>query len=408
MSSNGGRSWSPPIRGNDDAAAAAQAEPSLALDTANNIYIAWTDARSGNNDVYFAKSVNGGQTFGANLRVNDVMTNSQSEPDLAVDPVNPHLVHVVWTDTRSPILGPDIFYANSTDGGLSFNPSIRVNDDVTSTEQGQPAIAVAPNRDVYVVWRDPRSAAKGPDIYFAKSIDLGATWSPTIYLNSDVGNAAQQDPTIAVDLAGTIYVAWTDGRNANTAPDIYEAWSANAGASFGANVQVNDDRSLAPQLNPSLAANAGKIQIAWADYRTGVSTHHDIYTASSEDGITWSANMKVNDDSLPNNFQMNPSVAVDAAGDLFAAFLDTRTIGWDVYAGTLDVVAPTGNAGSAVTVDQGANVPFDGSGSSHNFRAAGHGWAFCVGVAAARATPAHVPSAATGVTPTPTGSGGSG
>src|SRR5712691_12095481 len=81
MSSNGGRSWSPPIRVNDDAAAAAQAEPSLALDTANNIYIAWTDARSGNNDVYFAKSVNGGQTFGANLRVNDVMTNSQSEPD---------------------------------------------------------------------------------------------------------------------------------------------------------------------------------------------------------------------------------------------------------------------------------------------------------------------------------------
>src|SRR5206468_2051511 len=212
--------------------------------------------------------------------------------------------HVVWTDTRSPILGPDIFYANSTDGGLSFNPSIRVNDDVTSTEQGQPAIAVASNRDVYVVWRDPRSAAKGPDIYFSKSSDLGATWSPNIYLNSDVGNAAQQDPTIAVDLAGTIYVAWTDGRNANTAPDIYE---------------------------------------------------------------TWSANMKVNDDSLPNNFQMNPSVAVDAAGDVFAAFLDTRTIGWDVYAATLDVVAPTANAGSAVTVDQGANVAFDGSGSSDNF-----------------------------------------
>src|SRR2546428_12863762 len=242
MSSNGGRSWSPPIRGNDDAAAAAQAEPSLALDTANNIYIAWTDARSGNNDVYFAKSVNGGQTFSANLRVNDITTNSQSEPDLAVDPLNAKLVHVVWTDTRSPILGPDIFYANSTNGGLSFNPSVRLNHDVTSTEQGQPAIAVAPNRDVDIVWRGPRRAAQRAGIYFSKSSDPRATWSPNIYVNSDVGNTAQQDPTIAVDLAGTIYVAWADGRNANTAPDIYEAWSANAGASFGANVQVNDDR----------------------------------------------------------------------------------------------------------------------------------------------------------------------
>src|SRR5256885_9814658 len=316
--------------------------------------------------------------------------NSQSEPHIAVDPVNPHLVHVVWTDSRSAVTGPDIYYANSTDGGLSFNPSIRVNDDVTSTEQGQPAIAVAPNRDVYVVWRDPRSAAKGPDIYFSKSSDLGATWSPNIYLNSDVGNAAQQDPTIAVDLAGTIYVAWTDGRNANTAPDIYEAWSANAGASFGANVQVNDDRSLAPQLSPSLAANAGKIQIAWADYRTGGSTNYDIYTASSEDGITWSANMKVNDDSLPNNFQMNPSIAVDAAGDVFAAFLDTRAIGWDVYAATLDVVAPTANAGSAVTADQGTSVAFDGTASTDNFRVVGYSWDFGDGTTATSPTGSHV------------------
>src|SRR2546426_203318 len=319
MSSDGGRSWSTPIRVNDDAGAAAQAEPSLALDPSNNIYIVWTDMRSGNNDVYFAKSVNGGLTFGANLRVNDITTNSQSEPDLAVDPVNPHLVHVVWTDTRSPILGPDIFYAN---------------------------------------------------------------------------------PTIAVDLAGTIYVAWTDGRNANTAPDIYEAWSANAGASFGANVQVNDDRGLAPQLSPSLVANAGKIQIAWADYRTGGSTNYDIYTASSEDGISWSPNMKVNDDTLPNNFQMNPIIAVDAAGDVFAAFLDSRAIGWDVYAATLDVVAPTANAGSAVTGDQSANLVFDGSGSPHNLRGARYTPDFGDGATASRASGTHVYATPGGYTAT--------
>ena len=387
---NGGRSWSTPMRVNDDAGAAPQAQPNLALDSANNIYIAWTDMRNGNNDVYFSKSITGGLSFSANVRINDVTTNSQSEPDLAVDPVSAHLVHVVWTDTRSAITGPDIFYANSTDGGLSFNPSLRVNDDVTGAEQGQARIAVAPNRDVYVVWRDPRSAAKGPDIYFSKSSNLGATWSPNIFLNSDVGNFVQQDPTIAVDAAGTIYVAWTDYRNANTAPDIYEAWSANAGASFGANVKVNDDQGLAPQLNPSLAANAGKVQIAWADYRTGGATNYDIYTASSVDGVTWSPNMKVNDDTLPNNYQATPSIAVDSAGDVFAAFLDTRAIGWDVYAATLDVVAPAANAGSAVTADQGTPVAFDGTGSSDNFGIAGYSWDFGDGATATGATGSHV------------------
>ncbi len=389
-SSNGGRSWSTPTRVNDDGGNAPQAQPNLALDSANNIYIAWTDMRNGNNDVYFSKSITGGLTFSANVRVNDVITNSQSEPDLAVDPVNAHLVHVVWTDTRSAITGPDIFYANSTDSGLSFNPSLRVNDDISGSEQGQARIAVAPNRDVYVVWRDPRSAAKGPDIYFSKSSNLGATWSPNIFLNSDVGNFVQQDPTIAVDAAGTIYVAWTDYRNPNTSPDIYEAWSANAGASFGANVKVNDDRGLAPQLNPSLAANAGKVQIAWADYRTGGATNYDIYTASSVDGVTWSPNMKVNDDTLPNNYQATPSIAVDSAGDVFAAFLDTRAIGWDVYAATLDVVAPTANAGSAVTADQGTPVAFDGTGSADNFGIAGYSWDFGDGATATGATGSHV------------------
>ena len=385
---NDGRSWSTPVRVNDDSGPVSQVQPSLSLDPANNIYVAWTDMRGGTNDIYFSKSANGGLSFSANVRVNDVVTNSQSEPHMAVDPVNPHLVHVVWTDSRSAVTGPDIYYANSTDGGLSFNPSIRVNDDVASAEQGQPAIAVAPNRDVYVVWRDPRSPAKGPDIYFSKSADLGWTWAPNSYVYNDPGNVVQQDPTIAVDAAGRIYVAWTDSRNTNTGPDIYEAWSANTGFTFSASVQVNDDGGNAPQMNPSLAANAGKVQLAWADYRTGGSTNWDIYTASSADGVTWSRNMKVNDDTF-SSYQVAPRIAVDAAGDVFAAFTDTRTTGWDVYAATLDVVAPTPNAGVAVTVDQGANVAFDGGGSSDNFGIAGYAWDFGDGFSAAGASANH-------------------
>src|SRR5439155_1013057 len=117
----------------------------------------------------------------------------------------------------------------------------------------------------------------------------------------------------------------------------YEAWSANAGASFGANAQVNDDRALAPQLSPNLVANAGKIQIAWADYRTGGSTNYDIYTAASEDGISWSPNMKVNDDTLPNNFQMNRSIAVAAARDAFPAFDEGQSLYFDASASTDNV-----------------------------------------------------------------------
>lgn len=393
-STDGGRTWTLPIRVNNDAGGASQWDPSLSLDDRNDIYIVWTDSRNGNNDIFFAKSTDGGLSFSANVRVNDVTTSFQQEADVAVDPVNRDLVHVVWADNRNLFTtGPDIYYANSTDGGLSFNPSSRVNNDATGTEQSSPAIGVAPNRDVYVAWSDPRTGARGRDIYFSKSTDRGATWTPNIPLNDDSGSATQSEPAIAVDEGGSIYVAWTDYRNGNTQPDIYATRSTNAGSSFAANVQVNDDTAPVPQIMPSLAARAGKIQLAWADYRTGGSNSYDIYTASSTDGLTWSENMRVNDDTQ-NLVQYTPSIGLDAQGDVYAAWFDQRgATGQDVFAATRDVVAPTADAGSAITVDQGVAASFDGSGSSDNLGIAAYAWDFGDGASGAGSADSHAYSA---------------
>src|SRR5206468_3773954 len=300
-----GRTWTPPVRVNNDATAFAQTNPSLALDSGNNISIAWVDGRSGNQDIWFSRSTNGGQSFSPNVLVNLVTTNAQTEVRIAVDPVDPMLIHAVWTDTR--VAGnPDIYYANSTDGGLSFNPSSRVNNDAGAAEQGAPAIAVAPNRDVDVVWRDARSVAtKGTDIYAARSTNRGATW---IY-------------------PGT-------------------AW-------------VND----------------GKIVVAWADMRTGGSTSLDIYASNSLDGLTWSANVKLNDDSSAAN-QFQPTVGIDSTGDVFAAWFDTRGSGQDVYGTVLDVVAPVSSPGAGLTGDQGAAIVFNATASTDNLGIASYAWDF--------------------------------
>src|SRR2546430_2688417 len=273
--SSNGRTWMPPVRVNNDATAFAQTNPSLALDSGNNISIAWVDGRSGNQDIWFSRSTNGGQSFSANVLVNLVTTNAQTEVRIAVDPVDSMLIHAVWTDTRAAG-NPAIYYANSTDGGLSFNPSSRVNNDAGGADQGAPAIAVAPNRDVDVAWRDARSAAtKGTDIYAARSTNRGATWiyPATPWVNDDSGNVAQQEPTIAIDRAGTIYVAWTDFRSGPN-PDTYAARSTtNGGVSFQANVKVYEDVGPVGQFQPSLAANDGKIVLLWSDMRIAGSSN---------------------------------------------------------------------------------------------------------------------------------------
>ena len=384
-----GRTWTPPVRVNNDATAFAQTNPSLALDSGNNISIAWVDGRSGNQDIWFSRSTNGGQSFSPNVLVNLVTTNAQTEVRIAVDPVDPMLIHAVWTDTR--VAGnPDIYYANSTDGGLSFNPSSRVNNDAGAAEQGAPAIAVAANRDVHVVWRDARLVGRGTDIYAARSTNRGGSWiyPSTAWVNDDSGSVAQQEPTLAIDRAGAIYVAWTDYRSGTTAPDIYAARSTNGGVSFGANVKVNDDVGPVWQLQPSLAANGGKIVVAWADMRTGGSTNVDIYASTSLDGLTWSANVKLNDDSSAAS-QFQPTVGIDSTGDVFAAWFDTRGSGQDVYGTVLDVVAPVSRPGAGSTGDQGAAIVFNASASTDNLGIASYAWDFGDGSGATGSTGSH-------------------
>ena len=389
-SANGGRTWTVPVRVNDDAGGASQTESSLALDARNEIFIVWTDTRRGTNDVYFSKSTDGGRSFSTNVYVNDVAPQAQQEPDIAVDSAaNPVLVHVVWTDYRNlGTTGPDIYYANSTDGGLSFNPNVRLNTDAGAAEQGSPAIAVASDRSVDVVWRDSRVPAQGADIYFTKSTDRGFTWVPATSVNHDVGNVPQTEPSIAVNETGAIFVAWTDYRNGINDADIYATRSTNGGSSFVAENRVNDDPSQVQQIQPSIAAAAGKVQVAWSDYRTGGFWPYAIYTASSEDGLAWSANVKINGNT-GRELQTTPSTGIDASGDVIVAWFDQSFLGQSILAATLDVVAPTSVAGPAMMIDQGAAVPFDAGGSTDNFGIASYYWDFHDGTGAASASSTH-------------------
>ncbi len=374
-SMDGGRTWSAPFKVNNDIGGAFQTEPSLFIDHNAVIYVAWTDNRNGNQDVFFSKSADRGLSFSANVRVNDVTATFQTQPDVAVDGTG--LIHVMWTDGRNAFgTGPDIYYANSTDGGLSFNPSLRVNNDAVAAEQGEPAIAVASDRSVYAVWTDPRNGARGSDIYFSKSTDLGATWSPNFFVNDDTGNRAQSAPDIAIDALNTVYVAWSDSRDTNTGPDIYATRSINGGASFAANVRVNDDLGAVYQGSPSLAVNAGRVHAAWGDERTRGATWRDVYSASSPDGLSWGSNMKVTDDSLSTNVQDMTTIAVDGSGDTHVAWLDGRVSGQDVYTSALDVVAPAADAGPSRTVDQAVSVVLDGTASTDNLGIATYAWDF--------------------------------
>ncbi|UCC93012.1 MAG: hypothetical protein JSW25_10205, partial [Thermoplasmata archaeon] len=101
------------------------------------------------------------------------ITGDQTTSDVAMD----HLgrVHVTWQDNRAGRF--NVMYSRSDNGGMSFGPSIRVNEPRPSIDFMSPSIDVDGDGNPFIVWHDPRnSITTGLDIYMARSYDGGDTF----------------------------------------------------------------------------------------------------------------------------------------------------------------------------------------------------------------------------------------
>jgi hypothetical protein len=75
----------------------------------------------------------------------------------------------------------DVKFARSEDGGQTWSASVRVNDDPPLTQAWQwfGTMSVAPNGRIDVIWNDTRNTgqARLSELYYAYSLDAGQTWS---------------------------------------------------------------------------------------------------------------------------------------------------------------------------------------------------------------------------------------
>jgi len=110
--------------------------------------------------------------------------------------------------------GSDIMFARSTDGGLSFGSPHRINDDPVNQNKWHwfGALSVAPNGRLDAVWLDSRNASNDMDsqLFYSYSVDGGNSWSANVAVsepfNPHVGYPNQNKIgdylTIVSDVAG--------------------------------------------------------------------------------------------------------------------------------------------------------------------------------------------------------------
>jgi uncharacterized repeat protein (TIGR02543 family) len=190
-----------------------QVEPVIAVDSDNTVYVVWTDARnSGYNDIYGAASNSGPWT---NIPI-VIEEESQSSPAIATE-VAGSILHLVWVDDRSG--ENDIYYAK-TDSGLPTSPLTGSNIvDEPSSDQKRPAIAVDGSIGstlwVFACWEDDRN---GDDDLYLSEVDSGS--GTNVFVGDDGTNTDQTEPTIGIEGYGQPYLVWT-----NDKIDIYYAGS---------------------------------------------------------------------------------------------------------------------------------------------------------------------------------------
>ena len=339
------RGWTVNVQVNDDSGPASQWRPSLAVDGAGVLFAAWEDERQGHADIYFARSSDRGQTWSANQRVN-ADTGSAAQRQASLVALGNGQLYLAWQDGRHG--NPDIYMARSTNGGQTWGPNGRVNNDSGAASQDSPSLAADASGNLYLAWRDARNGHA--DIYFAFSSNGGASWSANVRVNDDSAAANQDGPSLAALNPATVYLAWRDERRGQG--DIYFARSSSAGQTWSLNTRINDDSGTADQVHPRLVIDGqARAYAAWQDKRAG--TRDIFFSRSSDGGQTWAQNGRVNQQVGP--VHDNPVLAVDRAGAVFCFWcLALAPDAGSIFAARSDDGGVTWSAGQPVNDDSGA------------------------------------------------------
>ncbi len=144
--------------------------PSAATNSDGSLFVAWADKEKGEYNIVVARSDDSGTTWSEPVQVNDVDTGDQWMTAIAVDAND--ILHAAWFDARTGNI--NLYYANSTDGGRTWSPNLRITDQETPSNAFSLGeylgLAADRNGAACMVWTDGRNG--GSAIYFARTAGL--------------------------------------------------------------------------------------------------------------------------------------------------------------------------------------------------------------------------------------------
>jgi len=281
--------------------------------------VAWSDARDGNTEVYFARLDAAGVPIGSAVRVTD-------------DAANQEGVAIAWTGTEYGLTWYDLrdgnyelYFARMDGAGAKIGGDVRVTNDA-GRSWGQ---TMASNGSGYAVtWWENRDG--NDEIYFALLDAAGAKTTADVRVTSD--SASSNSPDVV--WTGSGYgIAWSDSRDGNS--EIYFAQMDAAGDKVGGDVRVTT--ATGSSGLPSIVWNGTGYAVGWEDTRSGA---QELYVARLD-----AAGAKLGSDTYLSQRLFSPWNMVWTGTEYALAWPDDRDGNLEIYFARVD------SSGTKIGVD---------------------------------------------------------
>jgi hypothetical protein len=256
----------------------------------NEVHVAWADRRSGNDEIYYRKSSDGGTSWSAETRI----TNDPADSGFPCLSTSGPVVHLVWTDNRFD--DGEIYYCHSLNSGQSWGNQVRL---TNNHENSINASVSSSANDVHVVWQDNRDG--NDEIYYKRSTDGGMTWDADLRLTN---NPFKSSFPSAVAMGKTILVVWSDLREGNA--EIFGLRSVDNGDTWSADIRLTN--TARESLEPKITMEGAFAFLTWHELSDIVTNWEVESRFSTDGGTTWTARRQI---SAEEGFSGNATVCVE-------------------------------------------------------------------------------------------------
>jgi hypothetical protein len=297
-------------------------DPTVAINERGFVGVAWAD-QSQRDILFQIYEPDGKKRFGEPVNVSGSPRIFSWLPRMLITSDDASEVHILWQEIvfSGGSHGGEIFFARTVDGGKTFSDPINLSNTIAGAGKGRT------NADY---WHNGSlDLAMGPQghlyaawteyegtLWFSRSTDRGESFSEPLRIARRGDTEPARGPALAVDAEGAVHLAWTVGED--KAADIRFATSVDHGRSFGEPRIVFDSDGHADA--PKIAVDGtGTVHLVYAESPAGpFGRYHIRYTRSSDGGRTFEEPREI---SSPQSQQFEsvsfPALSLDGEDNLY-------------------------------------------------------------------------------------------